>query len=490
MILQFNMIIRYLSYSKELHYKWLVLFSAALSIFGTAFDRGSSNVIIPEIAQHFSADIPTVQWVAISYLVVISALMLPLGRLADIIGRKIVIVVGLLVFTVGGIVSAFSPEMLFLFAGRILQGFGGAMIQGTSMVLVLNAFGQGQRGRAIGLVMIFVGMGNIAGPAIGGFITGILGWRAVFLATSLITLVSAVLAITVLKSDADERDEAGVFDWLGAFCFTNFLITLLAGFTMVPLYGWTSIYTLPILGLSVILLIAFITRSIKFNDPVLDLKLFRRPLFTTSILALLLCFLGMSSVWFVLPFYLKYVLSYTPQQIGMVFMPAAVGTVIAGPISGRLSDKFGWRPFTVSGLMLVTSGLFALSFLDENSPRWLPILGVLPISTGMGTFYGPNNNAALSVIDEKSYGAVVGFINLIRNSGNLIAVPIATLIVTSVMSSQGHPPDLTAVTKEATAGLLPSFISGMNTTCISLTVLVGLGTLLSFYKGKPVLFNS
>ena len=135
-------------------------------------------------------------------------------------------------------------------------------------------------------------------------------------------------------------------------------------------------------------------------------------------------------------------------------------------------------------------GLIALSFLDENSPRWLPILGVLPISTGMGTFYGPNNNAALSVIDEKSYGAVVGFINLIRNSGNLIAVPIATLIVTSVMSSQGHPPDLTAVTKEATAGLLPSFISGMNTTCILLMVLVGLGTLLSFYKGKPVLFNS
>ena len=88
MIFQFNMIIRYLSYARKQHYKWLVLFSAALSIFGTAFDRGSSNVIIPEIAQHFSADIPTVQWVAISYLVVISALMLPLGRLADIVGRK------------------------------------------------------------------------------------------------------------------------------------------------------------------------------------------------------------------------------------------------------------------------------------------------------------------------------------------------------------------------------------------------------------------
>ena len=483
------MIIGYLDSLRKQHYKWLVLFSGALSIFGTAFDRGSSNVIIPEIAQHFSADLPTAQWVAISYLVVISALMLPLGRFSDIVGRKIVIVVGLFVFTLGGIICALSPEMFLLFAGRILQGFGGAMIQGTSMVLILDAFGQSQKGRSIGLVMIFVGLGNTTGPAIGGLITGILGWRAVFLVTSLITLASAFLAIIILKPD-NKRKDAGVFDWLGALCFTNFLITLLASFTMVPSYGWTSVYTLPILGLSIVLLTAFITRSTKFDDPVLDLKNFCKPLFTTSIVAILLCFLSMSSVWFLLPFYLKYVLGYTPQQIGMVFMPAAAGMAIAGPISGRLSDKFGWRPFTVTGLMFATSGLIALSFLDENSPRWLPILGVLPITTGMGIFYGPNNNAALSVIEEKSYGAVVGFINLVRNSGNLIAVPISTLIVTSVMSSQGHPPDLSAVTKHATDGVIPSFISGMHSTYISLAILVGIGTALSLYKGKTAIIKN
>ncbi len=283
------MILGYLDSLRKQHYKWLVLFSGALSIFGTAFDRGSSNVIIPEIAQHFSADLPTAQWIAISYLVVISALMLPLGRFSDIVGRKIVIVVGLFVFTLGGIICALSPEMFLLFVGRILQGFGGAMIQGTSMVLILDAFGQSQKGRSIGLVMIFVGLGNTTGPAIGGLITGILGWRAVFLVTSLITLASAFLAIIILKP-ASKRKATGAFDWLGALCFTNFLITLLASFTMVPSYGWTSVYTLPILGLSIVLLTAFITRSIKFDDPVLDLKNFCSPLFTTSIVAILLCF--------------------------------------------------------------------------------------------------------------------------------------------------------------------------------------------------------
>ena len=478
----------YLQSFKSKHYKWLAFLSAALSIFGTAVDRGSSNVIIPEIAEYFRADLPTVQWVLISYLVVVAALVLPLGRLADIIGRKVVIISGLLVFTIGGIVSASAPEIMFLFSGRVLQGVGGAMIQGSSMAIAVDAFDRGQRGRSIGLILLFVGMGNIAGPAIGGVITGLFGWRAVFATTSLVTLGAAFLTIAVLKSDSG-RKEGGKFDWVGAFCFTNFLITLLVGFTMVPTFGWTSPYTWPILGLSILLLISFIRRSIQYDDPVLDVRLFLKPLFTASITANFLCFLGMSSMWFLLPFYLKYVMFYTPQQIGMVFMPAAAGMAIAGPISGKLSDKFGWRPFTITGLLMATSGLVILSFLDENSPGWLPILGVLPISTGMGSFYGPNNSATLSVTNDKTNGAVIAFINLIRNSGNLMSVPVSTLIVTSVMGAQGHPPNLSAVTQSAAAGLIPSFISGMSITCLSLTGLVGLGMLLSMYRGNPAILK-
>ena len=297
----------YIHSFKSRHYKWLAFLSGALSIFGTAVDRGSSNVIIPEIAEHFSADIPTVQWVLISYLVVVAAIMLPVGRLADIIGRKIVIISGLLIFTIGGIISASASEMIFLFGGRILQGFGGAMIQGTSMTIAVDAFGQNQRGRSIGLILIFVGMGNIAGPAIGGFITGLFGWQAVFIVTSLITLSSAILAFIVLKSDSN-RNNSGAFDWVGSFFFTNFLIALLAGFTMVPSFGWNSPYTLPVLALSILLLVGFIRRSTRFEDPVLNLKLFLKPLFSASIAANFLCFLGMSSAWFLLPFYLKYVI--------------------------------------------------------------------------------------------------------------------------------------------------------------------------------------
>ena len=195
----------------------------------------------------------------------------------------------------------------------------------------------------------------------------------------------------------------------------------------------------------------------------------------------------MSSVWFLLPFYLKYVMFYTPPQIGMVFMPAAAAMAIVSPIAGRLSDKFGWSFFTITGLLLATSGLTVLSFLDENSPGWLPIFGVLPISTGMGSFYGPNNSATLSVTNDKTYVAVIAFINLVRNSGNLMSIPVLTLIVTSVMSAHGHPPNLSAVTQSAQVGLIQSFISGMNITCLSLIGLVGLGVVLSWYKTHPFL---
>ena len=260
--------------------------------------------------------------------------------------------------------------------------------------------------------IIFVGIGNVTGPAIGGGITALFGWRAVFLTTAALAGISAILAWFVLASNKQDTSQQQ-FDWIGAFFCVGFLVALLVGFTLVPEVGWLSIYTLPALVISGFFLFGFVRRSSKVDYPVLDVRLFLKPLFSFSIASNLFCFLGMSSIWFLLPFYLKYIVKYPPEQIGLIFIPAAIAMATLSPLSGKFSDILGWRRFTVGGLLFCSFGLLILSTLNEDTPRWVPLLGVIPVSGGMGAFYGPNNSATLSVTNSQNYGAVISFINLV-----------------------------------------------------------------------------
>ena len=464
-------------------YAWLVLLIGALSIFGTVMDRGASNVVIPTLAKEFKSDLPTVQWVLIAYLLTLAALLLPMGRLADIIGRKRLIIIGLCIFSLGSAATATSANLPLLFTSRVLQGVGSAMIQGTSMTLVVDAFGANQRGKSVGLILIFVGLGNIAGPAMGGFITGLIGWRAVFLTSGSITILSSLLSILILKKDSHLVDISQKFDWLGSFLCVAMLVGLLGGFTMSSRVGWISPITLICFLSFIIFGIGFCRRSLNTKAPVLDLSFFRKPLFTTSVISNLFCFFGMASVWFLLPFYLEYVHGYSPAQVGMVFIPAAIFMAISSPLSGRLSDKFGWRKFTVGGMLMASAGLGILSTLNENSSAYVACLSIIPISSGMGIFYGPNNSATLSVVGDSNYGSAIGLINLIRNSGNIISISLSALIVSYVMGSMGYAPDLSNVIPSSQDGSVDAFISGMKVTFATVTIFTIGAAILSFYKG-------
>ena len=189
----------------------------------------------------------------------------------------------------------------------------------------------------------------------------------------------------------------------------------------------------------------------------------------------------MGSALFLLPFYLKYVQGLDPREIGIVFVPAAVCMAIAGPLSGRMSDKFGNRYFTVGGLIISTIGLLMMSSLNESSVRWLPYLAIIPATVGTGVFYGPNNSATLSQSDEKTQGSVIGLINLVRNSGNLIAIAVSVIIVSTIMGPLGYTADLSAVTYDSDPGLISSFIFGMRTSFLILAGLTLAGAVMSFF---------
>ncbi len=469
----------------KIEYAWWALLSSAFAILGTALDRGVISVVLPDIAEDFSSDIPTAQWVIVIYLLVLTALLLPMGRLSDAVGKKRVIILGLLIFSFGGVVCCFSQTFPLLLTGRISQGIGGAMVQGTSFAIAVAAFGEGQRGKAVGLVMIFVGLGSIAGPAVGGFAASLAGWRSVFILTSAITGAGAILATAVLRDERSSTDSSdSKFDWIGSLLFISSLGSLLTGITMAIRSTWSPLPTAVGICSALIFGFFYVIRSLRAQSPLFDVRLFKSPLFACSVAAILLGFIGTSAANFLLPFYLKYGLGYSPREVGIVFVPAAAAMSILSPFSGKLSDVHGTKLFASGGLFISTIGLLSLSALNLSSHGWMPLLAMIPVTAGLGIFYGPNNSATLSVAKNEVHGSVIGLINLVRNSGNLIAIPVSTIIVTAVMSSLGYAPDLSEVTYNSDKNIIGSFVSGMRVAFLILAGITFLGSMLSFYDNK------
>ena len=482
MLLSPPAISRKLSLSR--HYKWWVFLALAIGTFTSVADFGSLNVTMPTIAEHFGTDLPTTQWVLIGYALVISALLLPMGRLSDIVGRKRVYISGFVIFVVGGVFAGTSDSIIMLIGFKALQGLGASMTQGTGMAMVLSTFPSEERGKAIGSFITVVGSGNVAGPALGGLIAGTLGWQWVFYFGVALALLAIMAVSLVLDGSIYSRRGIGSasFDWLGAALSTASLVTFLLVMTNAPRLGWT--YPLVLVG--IVALVAFVTAFIwwelRCETPMIDVRLFKMRLVSLGVAAQFISFIGNSSMRFLLPFFMQAALGYSPQQIGLIFIPASIAMIVTGPVSGRLSDRFGYRWFTVGGLSVSVCGLLLLSTLSIESSVWKVAIAMLLLTGGTGTFYPPNNASIMQQVPESRYGVMSGFINLVRNSANITGTAVATAIVAAVMVSMGYLPNLSSVAETGDIGLLTAFVSGLRTAYIIVAGLMLVGVVFSFIR--------
>ena len=468
-------------------YKWWVFAALAIGMFSNVSDHGSVIVALPTIADHFLTDLPTVQWVVIGYALSISAFLMPMGRLGDIVGAKRVYLGGLAVFVAGSVLAGLSINVWMLIGAKIFQGVGAGMTQGTGMAMILSAFSDEERGKALGMQMSMVGAGGVAGPAMGGFIVALFGWQWVFGVNALlgaIALVSA--AVVVQEGRGPVGGRTNDFDWLGAVLSTGALLALLVGMTLGPTLGWMS----PSVGLMalafVILLGGFVWWELRTPSPMLDVRLFTRKLFALGVLAGTLSFLANQPTRFLIPFYLQGVLGFDPSRVGLIIVPGFAIVAFVGPLSGWLSDRYGWRPFNVGGLAASAVGLFLLALLRTDSSVWLVLAGLMFQSTGMGMFYGPNNSSIMSAVEKSRYGVVAGFLNLVRNSSNVASIAMGTAVVTAFMAAGGYAPSLSGVTAESDLGLLQSFTTGFNVYLLMMTGLLVAGMVASMFKGKAI----
>ena len=475
--------------TRSANYRWWAFGAIAIGTFASVVDHGSVNIALPTIAGHFGTDIPTVQWVVIGFALTISALLLPMGRLADLAGLKKIYIWGSLVFILGAVLAGSSNSLGVLIASRILQGCGAAMTQGTGMAIVTGAFPASERGKAIGFMMTTVGVGAIFGPALGGLLVDLLGWRWVFYANVPLVALGVALGLAILDGSQEGRrgpHHGKGFDWLGAALSTGILLLFLLTITNGHRTGWTSPPILAAAACLAAFLAAFIWWELRCPSPMLELRFFQKRTFSFGISAAFLTFLGSSSVLFLTPFYLQRVLGYSPQNAGLVVVPGAVCMALLSPLIGRLSDRYGWRPFTVGGLVLSATGLFIFSRVTESSSLLLVLPALILQSCGMGVFYSPNTSSILSTVERESYGVVSAFLNLVRNAGNVTSVAFATAVVTATMGALGFEPSLNAVQSGGGSGVSHAFTLGLRNAYMIMAGLLLAAMALSAFRFQRV----
>ena len=477
--------------TQSANYKWWAFATIAIGVFITGASQGSAVVILPSIARHFSADLPSVQWVMLGNILTTSVLLLPMGRLSDIIDRKRVYSAGIAIFVVASALAGFAPSLMVLITARIFQGIGSAMIQANMTAMIISIFPESERGKAIGAQMSVMGAGMIGGPALGGLLVAALGWRWIFLVNIPVGIFGVAAAMVILSKTRFASDiqtgQRPSFDWLGAVLSSGVLLFLLVSISMGNRLGWGSGAIISGLLASLICLAALVWWELRTTSPMLDLRLLKRRLVAFGVTAGWLSFVGTSSVMFLLTFYFQDVLGYGAGQVGLFIMAPALGMTIFGPIGGRLSDRFGCRKFTVGGLALMSAMILTFSVvLNERTSVALiiPLFGVGGI--GAGLFNASNQSSILGAVERSKYGVISALIHLARTSGNVVGVALATVIVVATMESLGVEPSLAAVSIDGGGNVVSAFMSGLHRAFLILGSLLVVGLVFSLWKGELV----
>ncbi len=357
---------------------WTTFATVALGTFMATLDGSIVNITLPTLASEFHARVTTIEWVSLSYLLTITVLLLPFGRLGDARGRKGVFVTGLAVFTIGSALCGAAVSVATLVAARTLQGIGAAMISANTVAIVSAAFPPEIRGRALGAIGAVVGLGLTVGPPLGGWILDAIGWRWVFLVNLPVGAIAIMAALRTLPADAPRNAGAP-------------------------------------------------------REPLIDRALLANRTFVAAQASLYFSFLALFAAVFLTPFYLQHVAGLGPSAIGRVLVVIPLSLVALSPVTGALSDRLGSRALAITGLAITTAGFALYAVLMGGAverPLGVPaiLVALLVIGVGQAFFQPPNSNAAVSAVPPARFGLAGGMLATMRNLGMLSGIGLAAAI--------------------------------------------------------------
>ncbi len=414
--------------------KWSVLVAVGIGTFMSALDGSVVNTILPIVREHFSASVASIEWVVTIYLLVLSGVLLGFGRLGDIRGHKRIYMLGFVVFIISSAFCGFATSVAFLILFRGVQALGAAMLQANSPAILTSSFPGRQRGQALGLQATMTYLGLTIGPSLGGWITEHFTWRAVFYLNIPVGLAALYLSMKAIQADKKTTNHEG-FDYAGAGLFILGLILLIFSLNQGHALGWSSLPILITIFLSFVLLFTFFQLEKRLANPMLDLQLFSRSKFTTSVVSAILNYIGVYSIIFLMPFYLISGLGLNPALSGLILTAMPIIMAITAPISGSISDKVGTKAPAALGMILLTLGLVLLSRLSLES-NFSTIIGRLLVAgLGIGIFISPNTSALMGSAPRDRQGIASGILATSRNFGMVLGVGLAGAVFTSNLST-------------------------------------------------------
>jgi EmrB/QacA subfamily drug resistance transporter len=402
--------------------KNLLLFLIVLTSFINPFMGAAVNIALPDMAAELGLNAMMMGWVTMSFLLASVAVLLPLGKIADIAGRKKLFILGNIILTIASVFCAISPNAALLIASRLLQGIGGAMMFGTGTAIITSAFPPNQRGRALGINVSAVYLGLTLAPLLGGFLTDLFGWRSIFWITVPFGLLVIPATLYAIKTEWHEA-KGESFDYWGSAIYIVSISLLMYGFSKMP--GLIAII-LTLAGLAGLAL--FIANELKMESPIMDMRLFTgNKTFAFSNLAALINYAATFAVTFILSLYLQYIKGLKPSDAGILLVMQPVLMTVVATFAGRLSDRIDPRLLSSAGMGIIVVGLAMLVFLGEDTSNQFIIISLIILGAGFGLFSSPNTNAVMSSVEKKYLGVASATIGTMRLAGQMFSMAIATL---------------------------------------------------------------
>ena len=400
-----------------------------ITAFITTFTGSALNLSIPSMGSEFHASATAVGWIITGYILAAAVLSVPFGRLADLTGRKRILVVGILIFALCSGGAAFVQSMSMLLLLRVIQGIGAAMIFSTNTAVLICAFSPEKRGKVLGYSIASTYIGLSAGPVVGGALNHYLGWRSIFLLTFLISAVVFVIAAKKLPENAVEKNGQGM-DFLGNVLYVLMLILIM--------FGLSTVSTLPyakyLVGVGIILFVLFILHELRTKSPIVEVRLFAHNIgYSFSNLAALMNYGATFALGYLLSIYLQLVMGFSSQISGLILISQPLMMAILSPYAGRLSDRISPFKLASFGMGLCTLGLFSFIFISENYPFPLIIANLLVVGIGFAFFSSPNTNAVMACVEKKDYGVASSILATMRSIGHSSSMAIVTFIFASQM---------------------------------------------------------
>lgn len=441
-------------------YKWKA-FAAVGSFFVTSV-LGLTMVFValPAMAEEFGVTLKAAAWIIIAPSLTISALLLPFGRLADLVGRRRVHLFGLALYAVGAAMTATAPSFTVLIVARVVMSVGGALTESVGTGILVSVFPSSERGKAIGSQTSAVAVGGAMGPLVAGVAITFLSWRALFWLLVIMTAVCFVIGVLVLdeKRITPTNRERSPFDWAGA----ALSVVLIVSFVIVINNPFELAFrSLPMLGSAALVVVGmwtFVLTERRSPHPMLNLRFFESSIFSRAVVARTLGFVASSAVVILVPILLVSVIGIGEGRAAIAVFLNSVGLGVGAQISGRLSDRWGSRIFMLFGFFGMAATMVLFSLMGQTTALWWVSVVSLLSGLATGNWNVPNNATVISTVPRTDYGVVGAFTNLARNVGNVLGQAMIAAVVTGVLAARGFDIPLGEIGDTVGAGA--AFVDG------------------------------